>query len=201
MKKRLRAEARQRRAAACAVASAAGEALGRRLLDALDRGEIALATGAPVSAYWPKGDELDPRSAMTGLAERGHVIGLPVVVEPEAPLLFRAWRPGDELCPAGFGLLEPAPGRPEVIPELLLVPLLAFDRRGMRLGYGGGFYDRTLARLEARGVAPLAVGLAYAGQELPEVAVGATDRRLDWIVTDSELIDTRETGHAAAVLR
>ena len=201
VKKRLRAEARKRRAAACVAAPGAGEALGRRLLAALDRGEVPLAPGAPVSAYWPKGDELDPRAAMTALAERGHAIGLPIVVEAKAPLVFRAWRPGDELCPAGFGLLEPAPGQPEVIPELLLVPLLAFDRRGMRLGYGGGFYDRTLARLETRVVAPLAVGLAYTGQELPEVAVGATDRRLDWIVTDSELIDTRETGHAAAVLR
>jgi 5-formyltetrahydrofolate cyclo-ligase len=199
-KKRLRAEAKRRRAAAAAAASGVGEALCRHLIAALDQGTIPLAQGAAVSAYWPKGDELDPRPAMAALVARGHPIGLPVVVAQAAPLVFRRWAPGDRLEPAGFGLRVPAADRPEVTPELLLVPLLAFDRSGTRLGYGGGFYDRTLARLQSAG-RPLAVGIAYAGQELPELPRGPRDRALDWILTEGETIAIGGEGHAAAVLR
>jgi 5-formyltetrahydrofolate cyclo-ligase len=199
-KRRLRAEAKRRRAAAAAAAPGAGEALCRRLIAALDQGTMALARGAAVSAYWPKGDELDPRPAMSALVARGHPIGLPVVAAQAAPLVFRRWAPGDRLEPAGFGLYEPAGDRPELTPELLLVPLLAFDRSGTRLGYGGGFYDRTLAGLQSGGRA-LAVGIAYAGQELPELPRGSRDRALDWIVTEGETIAIGDEGHAAAVLR
>jgi 5-formyltetrahydrofolate cyclo-ligase len=87
-----------------------------------------------------------------------------------------------------------------VIPALLLVPLLAFDRRGGRLGYGGGFYDRTLARLRDEG-RPIAVGVAYAGQEMPALPQGPGDRTLDWILTEGETIAIGGEGHAAAVLR
>lgn len=187
IKQRLRAEAKRQRAAAAAAAPEAGEALARRLLQAFEAGRIPLAAGWAVSAYWPVGDELDCRPVMRALAESGHEIGLPVVTARATPLTFRRWRPGDRLEPAGFGLQVPAASRPEVVPELLLVPLLAFDRRGGRLGYGGGFYDRTLALLQARGPA-LAVGLAYAGQELAELPCGPTDRPLDWIVTESETL-------------
>ena len=197
-KMRLRAEAKRRRAAASS--SGAGEALCRRLIAVLDRGTIPLAPGAAVSAYWPKGDELDPRPAMAALVARGHPIGLPVVVAKGAPLVFRRWAPGDRLETAGFGLYEPAADRPEVTPALLLVPLLAFDRAGTRLGYGGGFYDRTLARLQSAGCA-LAVGVAYAGQELSELPRGPRDRTLDWILTEGETIAIGGEGHAAAVLR
>jgi 5-formyltetrahydrofolate cyclo-ligase len=107
-KQRLRAEAKRRRAAAAAAAGGAGAALCRRLISALDDGSIPLAPGAAVSAYWPKGDELDPRPAMAALAARGHPIGLPVVAGRGAPLMFRRWAPGDRLEPAGFGLSEPA---------------------------------------------------------------------------------------------
>jgi 5-formyltetrahydrofolate cyclo-ligase len=199
-KQRLRAEAKRRRAAAAAAAGGAGAALCRRLISALDDGSIPLAPGAAVSAYWPKGDELDPRPAMAALAARGHPIGLPVVAGRGAPLMFRRWAPGDRLEPAGFGLSEPAGDRPEVAPALLLVPLLAFDRRGARLGYGGGFYDRTLARLRDAGGA-LAVGVAYAGQEMPALPQGPGDRTLDWILTEHETIAIGGEGHAAAVLR
>jgi len=187
IKQRLRAEAKRRRAAAAAAVPEAAEALARRLLQAFEAGRISLAAGRAVSAYWPVGDELDCRPVMRALAERGHEIGLPVVTARATPLTFRRWQPGDRLEPAGFGLQVPAASRPEVVPELLLVPLLAFDRRGGRLGYGGGFYDRTLALLQARGPA-LAVGLAYAGQELAELPCGPTDRPLDWIVTESEIL-------------
>ncbi len=198
-KRRLRAEAKRRRAAV--ADPVACRQLCACLGDAIAGRRIALAPGAAVSAYWPKGDEVDLRPAMTALARQGHPIGLPVVMNPEAPLLFRLWAPGDRLVEAGFGLMEPSAERAEVTPEILLMPLLAFDRRGMRLGYGGGFYDRTLAGLDDRGLAPLAVGIAYAGQELPEVPFDSTDRPLDWVVTENEVIDTREFAGATAVLR
>ncbi len=186
-KQRLRAEAKRRRAAAAAAAPEAGEALARRLLEAFEAGEIPLAAGARVSAYWPVGDELDCRPVMQALAERGHEIGLPVVTARATPLTFRRWRPGDRLEPAGFGLQVPDARQPEVVPDLLLVPLLAFDRAGGRLGYGGGFYDRTLALLQARGRA-LAIGLAYAGQEMAELPRSPTDLPMDWIVTEAEVL-------------
>ena len=198
-KRRLRAEAKRQRAAAAdpvacrRLCACLGEAIAER--------RIVLAPGASVSAYWPKGDEVDLRPAMTALSGQAHPIGLPVVTGLGAPLLFRLWAPGDRLVEAGFGLMEPVAERAEVTPEVLLMPLLAFDRRGMRLGYGGGFYDRTLAALYDRGLAPLAVGIAYAGQELPEVPFDSTDRPLDWVVTEIEVIDTRGIARAPAVLR
>ena len=200
-KRRLRTEARTTRAEAAAAAADAAQAVSARLLAALDEGSVGLGAGAAVSAYWPKGDELDPRPVMVVLSGRGHRIGLPVVAGPARPLVFREWANGDRLVPAGFGLEEPAAERPEVVPAFLLVPLLAFDRRGYRLGYGGGFYDRTLAALQARGPVT-AVGLAYSGQELAEVPRGPNDCPLDWVVTEDETIAIAgETGRAAAVLR
>ena len=199
-KQRLRATAKARRAEAAGAAAEAGEAVAARIAEALREGAIRLEAGAPVSAYWPKGDELDPRPLISLLSGRGHPVGLPVMIGKGQPLVFRRWDAAAELVPAGFGLLEPAEDRPEVVPELLFVPLLAFDRAGWRLGYGGGFYDRTLAKLQRSG-SPLAVGLAYAGQELPEVLHGPNDRQLDWIVTEREILATREVRDAAAVLR
>jgi 5-formyltetrahydrofolate cyclo-ligase len=150
--------------------------------------ESAVPASQPVSAYWPKGDELDPRPLMAALDALGHNIGLPIVVRRGAPLLFRRWQPGDDLTPAGYGLFEPAVDQGRVIPQVLFVPLLAFDRDGYRLGYGGGFYDRSLAELRSAG-AVLAIGLAYAGQEVARVPRGPEDQRLDRIVTETETIE------------
>lgn len=185
LKSDLRRAAKARRAEAAGPGAAA--AVRDRLLDLLDRGLLALAPGAPVAGYWAKGDELDPLPLLESLAGRGHPVGLPVVVAPGAPLVFRRWRPGEALVPAAFGLREPAADSPEVTPELVLAPLLAFDRRGFRLGYGGGFYDRTLARLSAARPV-LAIGLAYAGQEMDRVPAGDSDWRLDAVVTETEAI-------------
>ncbi len=102
------------------------------------------------SGYLPIRSELDPRPAMAALAALGWRLALPVVTAAEQPLVFRAWTPDAAMVAAGFGLKVPVDG-PEVVPALLLVPMLAFDRRGHRLGYGGGFYDRTLAGLHGRG--------------------------------------------------
>ena len=178
-----KAEARARAAArrdALEGRGAAGPALRERVL-----GAIPVPEGAVVSAYWPMRSEIDPRPLMAALHARGHGIGLPVMLGAGQPLIFRSWEPGLALVPGGYGTEVPGPERPELRPEVLLVPLLAFDRAGYRLGYGGGFYDRTLARLRAAGPA-LAVGLAHAGQEVAEVPRDAHDQRLDWIATETE---------------
>jgi 5-formyltetrahydrofolate cyclo-ligase len=114
---------------------------------------------------------------------------LPVVIAKNEPLLFRLWRPGMPLEVGRFGTLHPPNDSPLLTPDLVLVPLLAFDRHGDRLGYGGGYYDRTLAALRIER-SSRAVGLAYAAQELPELPHQPHDQRLDWIVTE---IDVRES--------
>jgi len=181
-KRRLRADAKQRRAAAAEAGEGAADAVCRNLLAA-----VPLPAGAVVSAYWPMASELDPRTLMAALHDTGHPIVLPVVLGRDRPLAFRAWSPGDALEPAGFGTQMPGVDKPERTPDVILAPLLAFDHRGYRLGYGGGFYDRTLALLRKRGRV-LAVGLAYAGQKVAAVPHGPNDQRLDWIVTESGAI-------------
>jgi 5-formyltetrahydrofolate cyclo-ligase len=161
---------------------ATGYALCERVLAAVE-----FPGGCVVSAYWPIGSEIDPRPLITHLHEDGHPIALPVIQARGDPLVFRAWRPEDRLEPAAFDTRVPLENQPELTPRVLIVPLLAFDRAGYRLGYGGGFYDRTLARLRESG-AVLAVGVAYAAQEVAQVPRDGTDQPLDWIVTEAETI-------------
>ncbi len=184
-KRRLRAAARAARAAAAAADRDAGSGAGETLRDAaLAALEARLrAADTVVSAYWPMGDEIDPRPLMGALAERGHRLALPAILAAGQPLDFRAWRPGDPLVPAGFGTREPPVEAPSVTPGLLLIPLLAFDAAGYRLGYGGGFYDRSLALLRRTGDI-LAVGLAYAAQQVAAVPRESTDQPLDLVVTE-----------------
>jgi 5-formyltetrahydrofolate cyclo-ligase len=134
-----------------------------------------------LAGYWPIGDELDPRPALLRLAAAGHVICLPVTGRRDEALRFRRWDPGKALVPAGFGTLAPAEDAPECTPELLLMPLLAFDAAGNRLGYGAGHYDRTLAGLAVR---PTCIGLAFAAQEVDTVPREAHDRPMDMIITE-----------------
>ena len=141
----------------------------------------------PVSAFWPMGDEIDVRPILAALHARGLAIALPVTAGRGAPLVFRRWRPGDALVDGGFGTSVPSATAEVVVPRTLFVPLLAFDRAGWRLGYGGGYYDRTLATLRAGGPV-CAIGVAYAAQEVPDVPHGADDQRLDAIVTERETI-------------
>ncbi len=175
----LRGQYLQRRDAAADVAGlAAGGTAGRNLLRDID-----LADAAVVSAYWPIRSELDPRPLMAELVERGHPCALPVIAGPDAPLEFRAWQPGDELNDGPFGTAQPKLDAPLIVPNVVIVPLVAFDELGHRLGYGGGYYDRTLAALR-RTSAVLAIGFAYAGQEVTALPVEAFDQKLDWIVTE-----------------
>ena len=109
---------------------------------------------------------------------------LPVVLGDDEPLELRLWEQGAPLYEAGFGTLAPSELSPQVEPDIVVMPLLGFDKHGTRLGYGGGYYDRTLARLRA--MKPVtAIGLAYTGQEMDEVPRGPHDQRLDWVLTDS----------------
>ena len=146
-----------------------------------------LARGSVISGYWPIRDELDPRPALQALAERGHRLALPVSIARGEPLTFRAWSPGEPLAPDVMRIEAPLSSAPAVTPALLLVPMLAFDRACRRLGYGAGFYDRTLAALR-RSHATIAVGLAFSAQEVEQVPVASDDAPLDAVVTEIGLI-------------
>lgn len=160
----------------------AEQALRRRVLDA-----APLPPGAVVAGYWPMRGEIDVLPVLSVLAERGQVTALPVVINRKAPLVFRRWAPGEVLEDGLYGTRHPPAEAGEVRPVCLLVPLLAFDRQGVRLGYGGGFYDRTLAALRAAGPV-VAVGVAYAGQEVDALPAEPHDERLDWVITEKEVI-------------
>jgi 5-formyltetrahydrofolate cyclo-ligase len=140
--------------------------------------ECAPPAGAVVAGFWPMGEEIDIRPLLHALHERGHPIGLPVTPNRGEPLSFRLWRPGDALVREKFGTMRPT--GEERVPAFLLVPLLAFDRSGHRLGYGGGYYDRTLSGLPHA----FALGCAYAVQELDELPVALYDERLDAVATE-----------------
>jgi 5-formyltetrahydrofolate cyclo-ligase len=141
--------------------------------------------GGPVGGFWPIRTEIDPRPALKHLSSLGIQAALPVVMP--SGLMFRAWNMAEALIEGPFGLSEPDATAPEVSPRALLVPLAAFDRRGHRIGYGAGYYDRAIARLSAIG--PLfTIGVAFAVQEIERVPEEAHDRALDVIVTEQETI-------------
>ena len=126
--------------------------------------------------------EADPRPILEALHERGLPLCLPAIVDKR--MIFRRWAPYEPIVPGGFGTLVPAPDQPEVKPAILLVPLAAFDRRGYRIGYGKGYYDRALSELGPT----VSIGIGYAAQEIDAVPDEPHDRRLDWIVTERETL-------------
>jgi 5-formyltetrahydrofolate cyclo-ligase len=140
---------------------------------------LAAFRGQTLAGYMPMRTEIDPLPAM---AVHQGAVGVPVIIAPATPLRFRAWGPGVAMVAGEFGALIPAEG-PWVDPQVVIVPLLAFDARGFRLGYGGGFYDRTLAGLRALGPVH-AVGFAFAAQEVPQVPIDGFDQQLDAVVTE-----------------
>lgn len=144
---------------------------------------VAGHAGKALSGYMPMRTEIDPLAAMA--AHRGPV-GVPVIEGKAIPLRFRAWSPSARMVAGVFGAQVPEAGD-WVEPDVLIVPLLAFDRRGFRLGYGGGYYDRTLQLLRSR--KPIvAIGFAFSAQEVAEVPIEPTDQRLDLIVTEAGVI-------------
>lgn len=145
--------------------------------------QLPVEPGCIIAGFHPIGTEIDPRPLLRALAQRGAVTALPVMQGAGRPLIFRRWFSGDPLEERAFGVSEPVETALRVRPDLVLVPLLAFDALGYRLGYGAGFYDRTLAKL--REDAPVtAIGIAYAGQEVDRVPVGEFDIALDWMLTE-----------------
>lgn len=144
--------------------------------------------GVPLAGYAQMRTEIDPTAAMAEAAAHGPVC-LPVIQGAGLPLQFRAWTPECGMIDGPFGAQIPASGG-WITPEILIVPLVAFSRTGGRLGYGGGFYDRTLEGLRAARPT-LAIGFAYSAQELPDLPLEPTDQPLDLIVTETDIIDPR----------
>jgi len=167
----------ERRAAAKARPDA-GVHAAKNFMSAIDR-----PAGTIVSLYFPMRDELDTEPLVAALIEEGVSVALPVVVKKKSPLVFRLYQPGDALLAGSYGEQIPAETAPEATPTILVIPLLAFTREGGRLGYGGGYYDRTLEKLRMSGN-PLAVGYAFGAQEVDALPLSPLDQPLDWIVTE-----------------
>jgi 5-formyltetrahydrofolate cyclo-ligase len=152
---------------------------------------VAVAPGAIVSGFSPLKSEINPVPLMRAFATAGARLALPVVAGKGKPLTMRSWSFGEPLVSGVWGIREPPPEAPEVFPDILIVPLLAFDRAGHRVGYGAGYYDMTIARL--RGMKPVtAIGLAFAAQEIDQVPATPRDAALDLVLTEREIIDFRK---------
>jgi len=180
LKKEMRQQAK-------AVRGRAFAAHGNAAADSIARHGIAFA-GRPapgiVSGFLAIGEEIDPTPLMRRLMGEGYRLCLPVMEGKGKPLVFRGWAPGEPLAETMWGIREPLPEAPVLDPDIVLGPLLAFDTSGYRLGYGGGFYDRTLARLRA--LKPIvSIGIAYDEQKVDAVPHVDYDERLDWILTPS----------------
>ena len=151
---------------------------------------LAITPGTIISGFMPLKSEINPLPLLQKLAEAGARLALPAIAGRGKPLIMRAWEFGGPLDRGQWGIREPKPDAPEVEPDILLVPLLAFDRAGYRLGYGAGYYDMTIHRL--RVLKPVtAVGIAFAAQEVPKIPTTPRDERLDLVLTDREVIDLR----------
>ncbi|WP_035721510.1 5-formyltetrahydrofolate cyclo-ligase [Bradyrhizobium sp. ARR65] len=164
--------------------SAAAEAIAARGLP------FEVAPGAVVAGYSPIRSEIDPLPLMRTLAARSAKLALPTVTARGHALIFRAWSPGDRLTLGALGILEPSPAAAEVVPDIMLVPLAAFDRLGHRIGYGAGHYDFTFAHL--RKMKPvIGVGLAFAVQEIETIPALSHDVALDYVLTETKAFDFR----------
>jgi 5-formyltetrahydrofolate cyclo-ligase len=178
----LRREALARRDALPAdVRKAAAEAIAARAFP------LPISRGIIVSGFMPLESEINPLPLMKTLAEAGVQLALPRIAGRGQPLIMRAWQWGAPLEAGQWGIREPKADAPEVDPDILLVPLLAFDRTGQRIGYGAGYYDMTITGLRSR-KAVTAVGIAFAIQEVPAVPATERDARLDFVLTEREAI-------------
>lgn len=176
-----------RRRLADAAPDAADRAVRRLPLSRFSRFSV-------IAAYCAQGSEIDPGPVLHAILEFNDgraSAALPIAADRQSPLIFRQWRPDDPLMPDAFGIPSPQASAPEVFPNLVITPLLGFDRRGGRLGQGAGHYDRTLLKL--RKVRPVFVlGLAFAGQEVDQIPTDRHDQKLDAILTESEFIEVAQ---------
>jgi 5-formyltetrahydrofolate cyclo-ligase len=166
--------------------AAAAEAIAKRGLP------VPIKPGSIVAGYSPIRSELDPAPLMRTLAALGAQLALPATTARGKSLVFRAWSPNDRLMLGSLGILEPSPAAAELVPDILLVPLAAFDRAGHRIGYGAGHYDVTLAHVR-KVKAVTAVGLAFAVQEIKNVPMQPHDVALDYVVTEKQAFDFRSS--------
>ncbi|MCG8443970.1 MAG: 5-formyltetrahydrofolate cyclo-ligase [Caulobacterales bacterium] len=189
-KRALRARMRSARAYEAAQMAKAGQAMAMRLPQQLIEGGFTVVAG-----YAPIHQEIEPGGVMARLRKPGVQLCLPAVTEKGGALAFRAWEFGAALQRDATGVPTPPASAEEVTPDLVLVPCLAFDHDGGRLGYGGGYYDRTLARLREAG-AVTAIACAYEVQRVDAVPRGAHDQRVDWIITEAAAYEARRADEA-----
>src|SRR5512139_3739949 len=169
----------------------AASAVARRGLQLVEELAAQAGLASPVvSVYWPIRSELNTRPLIEALAARGVRVTLPVMHKVRHPLIFRDFAPGDDLVKGPYGLSEPAEEKTARDPDILFSPLAAFDRRGFRLGYGGGIYDATLSELRAKKKVT-AIGVGYSCQETDHVPTEPHDQRLDFLMTERETISFR----------
>ena len=181
----LRAEALARRDAMPAPGrQAAAEAIAARPFP------VAIKPGLVVSGFMPMKTEINPLPLLRKLADAGVQLALPAIAGRGKPLIMRAWKFGDPFKAGQWGIREPVPKAPEVKPDILIVPLAAFDRAGHRIGYGAGYYDMTINALRATKKV-IAIGIAFAAQEIAKVPATEHDAPLDLVLTEREVIDFR----------
>jgi 5-formyltetrahydrofolate cyclo-ligase len=185
-KEQLRNQALARRdAVPAAERQSAAETIGARKFP------VAIPRGAVVSGFMPMKSEINPLPLLKRLAAEGAKLALPVVAGRGKPLIMRAWEFGAPLDAGVWGIRQPKVDAPEIDPDILIVPLAAFDRAGHRIGYGAGYYDMTITRL--RGIKSVVVlGIGFAAQEIPRVPATERDARLDLVLTEREIIDFRK---------
>jgi len=153
---------------------------------------VTIKPGMIVSGFSPMKSEINPIPLMRKLADLGASLALPAIDGRGKPLIMRTWKFGDPFKSGQWGIREPMPDAPQVAPDILIVPLACFDRAGHRIGYGAGYYDMTINALRAKKPV-VAVGIAFAAQEIPKVPATERDARLDLVLTERETIDFRET--------
>lgn len=170
---------RARKAASLRLGEKAGDMLIKSFPDELISPKMCVAGFLPIN------DEIDPRPLMQWLESKGCSLCLPVVASRNRPLRFLSWKTGDDLVLGPYRTMQPPSSAKVVTPDLIIIPLVAFDSRGHRLGYGGGYYDRTLEALREKQDVT-AVGIAYSAQKIEEVPINEFDQPVDWIITEKD---------------